>query len=160
MSMRRKNVAVKARAEITVMRIAGGWSKSMTVADYNRNIKAWCKAALAGEGGSVSVVLADDAVLREMNHTFRGKDKHTNVLSFSGEGDERGDIVLSYETVKREAKAQGKTFESHVAHLVVHGCLHLLGHDHEGEKEAKRMEALETKILAGFGFPDPYIVAA
>ncbi len=154
MSMNVKN----AEAEITVMRIAGGWSKSMT--GYSRNIKAWCAAALVPHKGNVAVVLADDATLKHLNHTYRGKNKPTNVLSFTGAGDELGDVVLAYETVKREAKEQGKSFARHTAHLVVHGCLHLLGHDHEHERDAKKMEALEKSILARFGFPDPYSDAA
>jgi probable rRNA maturation factor len=152
--MKRKNAA----AEITVTRIAGGWSKSMTA--YAKTIRAWCRAALGKGRGSVCVVLADDASLRDLNRTFRGKDKPTNVLSFEGEGEELGDIVLAYETVKREAKEQGKSFASHTAHLVVHGCLHLLGHDHERERDAEKMEALEISILARLGFPDPYNAAA
>jgi len=140
------------------MRISGGWSKSMT--GYAETISKWCRTALAGEKGSVTVVLADDAVLRQLNHTFRGKDNPTNVLSFAGEGDELGDIVLAYETIKREAKEQKKSFTQHVAHLVVHGCLHLLGHDHENALEAKKMESREKVILARFGFPDPYTSVA
>lgn len=153
--MKEKNVAA---AEITVMRIAGGWSKSMR--GYSLNIKAWCNAALGRTRGSVTVVLADDDTVRDLNRTFRGSDKPTNVLSFKGEGRELGDVVLAYETVKREAKEQGKSFASHTAHLVVHGCLHLLGHDHERERDARKMETLETAILARLGFPDPYIIAA
>jgi probable rRNA maturation factor len=151
--MKKRNAA----AEITVIRVAGGWSKSMT--GYAETIRAWCRAVLGARRGSISVVLADDAMQRDLNRTFRGKDKPTNVLSFEGEGDELGDIVLAYETVKREAKEQGKSFASHTAHLVVHGCLHLLGHDHERARDAEKMEALEKSILARLGFPDPYIVA-
>ncbi len=158
MSGKRKSAAADARADITVMRIAGGWSKSMK--GYNKLIRDWCSAALGNTRGSVSVVLADDAKLHELNHTFRGKDKPTNVLSFTGEGEELGDIVLAYETVKREAKEQGKSFLAHTAHLVVHGCLHLLGYDHEEEAQAGKMEAREKSILARFGISDPYGAAS
>lgn len=140
--------------EINVMRIGGEWSKSLV--GYNHAIKTWCEAALARKTGSISVVLADDATLRDLNRTFRGKDKSTNVLSFSGEGDELGDVILAYETIKQEAKAQKKSFLRHTAHLVVHGCLHLLGYDHENARDAQKMEALETSILARLGYPDPY----
>jgi probable rRNA maturation factor len=71
-----------------------------------------------------------------------------------------GDIALAFETVDREAMAEGKPFEDHLAHLVVHGLLHLLGHDHLGEGEAQRMEALETRILASIGVADPYATEA
>jgi len=67
-----------------------------------------------------------------------------------------GDIVLAFETIEREAKAEDKPIEQHLAHLVVHGLLHLLGHDHEEDEDANRMEALETAILAGLGIDDPY----
>ena len=161
--MREKNVAASAkktkpRLTINVMRMAGEWSKSM--AGYSDSIRSWCKAALKGNNGNVSVVLADDATLRGLNRTFRGKDKPTNVLSFTGEGNELGDIVLAFETVKREAKEQKKSFKRHAAHLVVHGCLHLQGYDHERESDAEKMEKLEASILSGFGYPDPYNVAA
>jgi probable rRNA maturation factor len=147
-----------ARLEITVTRLAGGWSKSMK--GYNQHIRNWCKAALAGRKGSVCVVLADDATVKTLNHDYRGKNKATNVLSFEGEAGELGDIVLAYETVKREAKEQGKSFLAHTAHLVVHGCLHLAGHDHARARDAAKMEALERFILAHFGIPDPYLIEA
>ena len=69
-----------------------------------------------------------------------------------------GDVVLAFETVSREAAAQGKPLVHHVRHLIVHGVLHLLGHDHERDRDARRMETLERHILAGFGVPDPYRV--
>lgn len=128
----------------------------MTIAKLTDCITGWCSATIPAGKGSVCVVLADDATLRDLNHQFRGKDKPTNVLSFAGEGDALGEIVLSYETLKAEAKAQAKPFANHLAHLVVHGCLHLLGYDHERESEAEAMEAKEKKILAGLGISDPY----
>jgi len=154
--------------EVTVTRLSGEWSKSMT--GYKRLIEKWCGAALTTPSQpsplrgrarvGVSVVLAGDALLRDLNRTYRGKDKPTNVLSFAGEGRELGDVILSYETVKREAKEQKKNFTQHTAHLVVHGCLHLIGHDHEKDKDAAKMEKLETSILAKLGFPDPYATTA
>jgi probable rRNA maturation factor len=111
----------------------------------------------------VSVVLADDARLRELNRTWRGKDAPTNVLSFPAWRDSPeeapllGDVVVAYETTAREAEVDGKPFQHHLAHLVVHGTLHLLGFDHEtGEADAERMEATERAALAGIGIPDPY----
>jgi probable rRNA maturation factor len=114
----------------------------------------------------MTIRLSGDRDVRRLNHDFRGKDKPTNVLSFpSGEtvrppGAPRplGDIVIAYRTVAREAAAQGKTVRDHLLHLVVHGVLHLLGHDHMRPAEARRMERLETALLAEFGIADPYVL--
>lgn len=122
----------------------------------------------AGRVAEISVALADDALVHRLNRDYRGKDKPTNVLSFPlldeeggmQEGDGApillGDVILAHETVAREAREQGKTFEEHVVHLVVHGVLHLLGYDHETDEDAVRMERLETRILDGLGMADPY----
>lgn len=114
-------------------------------------------------GSTVAVALTDDAGIRSLNAAWRGKDSPTNVLSFpaaappGGTGPRHlGDIVLALETLAREAAADGKPFAHHLAHLAVHGFLHLIGHDHEDEAEAERMEAAERKILAGLRIPDPY----
>ena len=112
----------------------------------------------------ISVVLADEAMVRTLNRDHRGKDKPTNVLSFpigtAGGVDAAptmlGDVVLACETVMAEAAAQGKSVADHLRHLVVHGVLHLTGHDHEDDAEAERMERLETRILADLGVGDPY----
>ncbi len=126
---------------------------------------AVCGKTVAGAKAELSLVLADDAALRELNREFRGQDKPTNVLSFPAEEKPQpgaplvllGDVVLAYETVAREARAQGKSLAEHTAHMVVHGVLHLLGFDHErGGSVAERMEALETQILAKLGIPNPY----
>jgi probable rRNA maturation factor len=115
----------------------------------------------------VAVALIDDRAMRKLNKTYRGKDKSTNVLSFpSGEpaAGKRatrplGDIAIALGTVKREAKAQGKTVNDHLMHLMVHAVLHLLGYDHESDPDAEEMEALERKALAKLGIADPYRVA-
>jgi probable rRNA maturation factor len=114
----------------------------------------------------VSLVFADDAEQRALNHRYRGKDRATNVLSFPNMDDDGpqagdlprllGDVVLARETVAREAREQGKSFADHTVHLLVHGMLHLLGYDHEAPDDAVEMEALETTILAGLGVADPY----
>ncbi len=110
----------------------------------------------------VSVLFADDAFVRDLNARWRGQDKPTNVLSFPAAPENipgprmLGDIVLAYETVAREAREAGKTFEHHTAHLLVHGFLHLLGFDHETDDEAADMEARETRILETLDIPDPY----
>lgn len=118
------------------------------------------------EPASACVAFTSDAAVRALNARFRAKDKPTNVLSFpappqSGafpEGDvvALGDIVLAAETVAAEARELGIPMDHHVRHLVVHGVLHLLGHDHEADAEAEIMEALETRLLAELGVPDPY----
>jgi probable rRNA maturation factor len=115
------------------------------------------KAARLPASGSLAILLADDARLKALNRDFRGKNKPTNILSFpSGEMDHCGDIALAYGVTRREAAAAKKPFADHARHLVVHGVLHLAGHDHEKERDARRMEALETKILAGLGIANPY----
>ncbi len=113
----------------------------------------------------VTVLLADDATVQALNRTWRGKDKPTNVLSFPaadqplppGAPQPLGDVVLAYDTLLRESAEQSKPLSHHLAHLLVHGTLHLLGQDHEtGEAQADAMEALEVAVLATLGIPDPY----
>ena len=107
--------------------------------------------------GEFTVLLTSDKALRALNRDFRGKDKATNVLSFpSGDG-YAGDIAMAYGVTSKEARAAGKRFADHAAHLVVHSVLHLAGHDHERPKDAKVMEPLEVKILARLGIADPYV---
>lgn len=114
----------------------------------------------------ISLLLTDDAAVRELNRSWRGYDKPTNVLSFPstmpsvGKARHLGDIVLAYETVAREAREEGKPLAHHVTHLVVHGVLHLIGYDHETDEEADEMEAIEIAALARLGIPDPYGEAA
>ena len=104
----------------------------------------------------VSVVLADDSFVHALNKQYRGKDKPTNVLSFENEGFCAGDIVIAYGVLCREAKEQHKSFRAHLAHLLVHGTLHLQKYDHLTDKQAKKMESLETKIMQKLGYADPY----
>jgi probable rRNA maturation factor len=161
-----------------------------------RRAKAVVRRALAATctavptvPSEVAVLLADDADVRALNRTWRGKDERTNVLSFPvdpapaarrppGRPRERtavgsarpahrrstvaaprllGDIVIAYETTAREAVVEGKPFDHHLAHLVVHGFLHLAGYDHETDAEAEAMEALEAAVLARLKVPNPYI---
>jgi probable rRNA maturation factor len=126
-------------------------------------VRAHPASGCGGDAGEITVALANDAMVRRLNHDYRGMDKPTNVLSFNalpsaapGIVAPLGDIVLGFETVRRESGEFQRPLEHHVQHLVVHGCLHLLGHDHETEVEAEAMEALETEILRGIGIPDPY----
>lgn len=111
----------------------------------------------------VSCLFCDDRTIRALNAQWRGKDQPTNVLSFPaggpdgpGAGALLGDIVLAFETVEREASAEGKPLAAHVTHLLVHGFLHLIGHDHEDAAEAEAMEALESRTMIRLGCADPY----
>ena len=111
---------------------------------------------------SVAVLLTDDASIRRLNAQWRRIDKPTNVLSFPAASNQQGpvrslgDIAIAYETTAREATKEGKPFADHLAHLAVHGFLHLVGHDHDTDATAERMEGLERVILARLGVPDPY----
>lgn len=108
---------------------------------------------------SLTLLLSDDEKLRDLNATFRGKNKPTNVLSFPAQQDGEsylGDIAIAHGVAAREAETAQKPLSDHVLHLAVHGVLHLLGHDHENERDAEKMEGLETAILSGLGIADPY----
>lgn len=116
-------------------------------------------ASAENVGGTVSLLLGDDATIAGLNQEFRGKSGPTNVLSFPPAGGEKGflgDIALAAETIVEEAQFQGKPFENHAAHLVVHGFLHLLGYDHMNPADAEKMEARERAILISLGIEDPY----
>jgi probable rRNA maturation factor len=114
----------------------------------------------------VSLLLTDDAQVRELNRDYRGQDKPTNVLSFAALDEDSpippdgpillGDVIIARETCAREAADEDKKLSFHLSHLVVHGVLHLLGYDHIEDDEAEEMESLERSILAGLGIPDPY----
>lgn len=127
-----------------------------------------CEAAISHEktlgGREVSVLLSSDDAIAELNGSFRGKTKPTNVLSFPfagpwfGDGGKEplGDIIIAYETVLREAREEKKAPLDHLAHLTIHGLLHLAGYGHDDDRDAERMEALERTILADIGISDPY----
>ena len=122
-------------------------------------LRAWARAALSKPAVvTLRYVAATEG--RRLNREFRGKDYATNVLTFiygrDPAGALSGDVVICAPVVAREAREQGKEIDAHHAHLLVHGLLHLQGHDHERRAEAARMERLEREILARLGFPDPY----
>jgi probable rRNA maturation factor len=165
--------------DISISLEAGDWE--VVVADVEQRIETAARAAfdaaerpsvLDGAPAEMSLVLADDALVRTLNRDYRDKDKPTNVLSFAllddlDDTDDVlareegmpiliGDVILAFETVQREAREQGKTVRDHLTHLVIHGVLHLLGYDHQSDPDADRMERLETSILARMGIADPY----
>ncbi len=119
-------------------------------------LRKWAKAVY-GDAATVTMRFVDDDESQHLNDTYRGKNKPTNVLSFPYEDEPlMGDIVFCPSVIVREAQAQGKTITAHMAHLVVHGMLHLMGYDHLNDRDAKEMESLETEILADLGFANPY----
>ena len=160
-------------AAVTISLEDAGWAKLVPAPErlLRRAVRAALQVARRPRGlprgGTValSVALMSDRGVQRLNREFRGKDKPTNVLSFPAEAsvDGRrlalGDVALAAGVVRREAREQGKTAADHLAHLMVHGVLHLLGYDHETERDAQRMERLERKALATLGIADPYLIA-
>ena len=159
----------RAAPEVDIIRQSKLWTK-------RRDAEATVREAIAAAvqfcdavppQAEVCVVLADDRHIQDLNLQWRGQDKPTNVLSFPAprrEGDEDegatvmlGDIVIAYQTASREAEFDKKPVLNHLAHLTVHGFLHLLGYDHTAEDEAEDMERLEARILEDLGIPDPYV---
>ncbi len=129
------------------------------------HLRRWARAALM-QDAEVTVRFVDEDEGRRLNRDYRGKDYATNVLSFAYDSAPpqtplptsalSGDIVLCAPVIAREAREQGRRLAEHYAHLVVHGMLHLQGYDHQHEREATSMEAVESFILLRLGFPDPY----
>jgi probable rRNA maturation factor len=151
---------------IDIQRHAPSWRR---VPGATATARKAASAALALSGVAVhpqaalAIALADDAMVRAANRDFRAADKPTNVLSFPAGPPERlatalflGDVIVAYETVAGEAEAEGKPILHHLAHLIAHGVLHLLGYDHMTKAEAETMERREALILASLGLPDPY----
>lgn len=132
----------------------------------SKQFQLWLEAALLPfvEEAEVTVRVVDEAESQQLNHSYRGKEKPTNVLSFPFQcppGIEMsllGDLVICAPVVASEAQEQSKTTDAHWAHMVVHGCLHLLGFDHIKDDEAEQMEAEEIQILQQLGFANPYLL--
>jgi len=150
--------------EVEIMRHGDAWPLAqVTDVMLKRAARAALLAALPLRQGTyqLTIVLTGDAEMRTLNRTWRGKDAATNVLSFPadddiGEPGLLGDVVLAYETTRKEAREQDIALQDHVSHLVIHGVLHLLGLDHAEDAEAERMENLERAALASLGIADPY----
>jgi probable rRNA maturation factor len=120
-------------------------------------------ATLVPAEGEMSVALTDNAAVQALNRDWRGIDKPTNVLSFPATAPKvkglpapLGDVIVAYETLAREAGEENKPVLHHLAHLAVHGYLHLLGYDHQTDSEAEAMEGMEREILDRLGIADPY----
>lgn len=129
-------------------------------------LNQWATAALTlrteHEEPELTIRIVDEAESQELNSEYRGKDKPTNVLSFPFEAPAHvpipllGDLIVCKQVVEREAVEQGKTLTAHWAHMIVHGCLHLLGFDHIEDEEAEEMEGIERVVMKSLGFEDPY----
>jgi probable rRNA maturation factor len=129
------------------------------------DLRRWCELGLRQRtaDSELTIRLVDEPEGRELNRTWRQKDYATNVLSFPAEVPDGlldipllGDLVICVPVLEREAAEQGKTLQAHWAHLVIHGCLHLLGYDHIDDDEAEEMESIERQLLAELGHTDPY----
>jgi probable rRNA maturation factor len=138
------------------------WEKEPGAAATVERAIAAAAAEIAAPPGEVAVMLTDDETIRALNRDWRKIDKPTNVLSFPAPRTpdigvpHLGDIVVAYETLARESADEGKLVSDHLAHLTVHGFLHLMGYDHQTDSDANAMERLESTILARLGVPDPY----
>ena len=122
-------------------------------------MKKWAKAA-THQDGLLTLRFVNAAEGKKLNLAYRNIDKATNVLTFSYELSKTNllaDIIFCLPIVQKEAKEQGKTLKAHLAHLIVHGCLHAQAYDHETTKDAKKMESLEVQILKKLGFSNPYL---
>jgi probable rRNA maturation factor len=159
----RKRGAEK-QVQIDVIVRSSRWRKRPTAKTIVKKAVLAAADAVSTPRAELAIVLSDDSGIRTLNRDWRGKNAPTNVLSFpaarAGKGQSAspyiGDVIIAYQTVAREAVAEGKPFNHHLAHLAVHGFLHLLGYDHENDRDAQKMERLERKILKRLAVPDPY----
>ena len=146
------------RARLPELRLSVQYPGGKEGAPTRPQVRCWIRSTCAIPA-EVTVRFVDADEGRSLNRDYRGKDYATNVLSFpyASGATLSGDLVLCLPVLEREAREQGKSPEAHCAHLIVHGMLHLQGHDHEtGRADAERMEAREREILADLGYPDPY----
>jgi probable rRNA maturation factor len=153
-------LAARSALKIDVLVDCDRWEDTVKLKSIVRRAVKRAAAATGTTGVELAIVLTDDSAIRMLNRDWRGIDAATNVLSFPAKdthGDRHlGDIVLAFETIAREARGERKPFADHVAHLAVHGYLHLVGYDHEQDKDATAMENVEREILRQLAIPDPY----
>lgn len=156
-----------AELEIDISTPSEGWPQGITELAEMAALAAWGTKGGADQGrmAELSLVFADDDMVQGLNLEWRGKDKPTNVLSFPADDFDipeaprmLGDVILALQTVRLEAIEQNKDFNHHLAHLIIHGVLHLLGHDHIEDEDAVVMEALEVELLAGLNIQNPYVI--
>ena len=159
--------------QIDVMVQSPLWEAEPRAAAIVRKAIRAAAIATSTPPAELAIVLTDDSAIHALNRDWRGHHAPTNVLSFPAKPPKArtqprgakspqpvllGDIVIAFETTAREAVAEGKPLKHHLAHLAVHGFLHLVGCDHEKDRDARKMETFEIEILAGLGVPDPYAV--
>ena len=148
-------------APVIDLRIASPLWLAQPLSEQTVRAAIGAAAELSTTGGEVSILLADDETIRALNRDWRGIDKPTNVLSFRAAGTAAapllGDIAISYETLAKECDGERKDFLHHLAHLAVHGFLHLIGYDHQTDAQADEMEGLESKIMLRLNLPDPHV---
>jgi probable rRNA maturation factor len=155
--------AARPALKIDVLVASSRWKYDGKIRLIVRRAVARAATTLSTTGTELAIVLTDDSAIRLLNRDWRGIDAATNVLSFPAKsargkrlGQPLGDIVLAYETIAREARNESKPFAHHVAHLAVHGFLHLVGFDHERDEDAAAMERAEGDILRQLEIPNPY----
>jgi probable rRNA maturation factor len=148
-------------AQLSILRrVRSGWTPA------TRDFRRWTDAVLGARasGREVAVLLVGERRSRTLNERYRGRDRSTNVLSFPAppvtarSAGSLGDLVICPAVLRAEAREQHKAVRAHWAHMVVHGLLHLLGYDHEGDREARRMERREVEVLRRLGFANPYLI--
>jgi probable rRNA maturation factor len=155
--------AARGKLKIDVLIDSGQWKSAGNIRTLVRRAVGEAASTRSTSGAELAIVLTDDSAIRQLNRLWRGVDAPTNVLSFPAatrqakdEPAHLGDIILAYQTIAREARAEGKPLAHHVAHLAVHGYLHLIGFDHEHDDDAEAMEQTERQILRRLSIPDPY----
>ena len=162
MKSRGKTRAEPVKLEVVVR--SALWQKRRGAKSIVKKAVRTAAKAASTDPAELAIVLTNDSTIQALNRDWRGKDQPTNVLSFPAAPRSKsrppspylGDIVIAYQTTAREAVAEGKPFDHHLAHLAVHGFLHLLGYDHENDRDARTMENLERRILRRLAVPDPY----
>jgi len=161
---RKRGREKKSPLQIDVIVRSARWQKQPRAKTVVKTAILAAAKAVSTPRAELAIVLSDDSAIRALNRRWRGQNAPTNVLSFPAPAPGKnqpaspyiGDIVIAYQTTAREAVAEGKPFNRHLAHLAVHGFLHLLGYDHDNDRDAQEMERLERTILKRIAVPDPY----